>query len=90
LLDISRHGAGALLPIEINSAISSQVSCSFHLLDTEFETRANIRSSLELNKHQRLGLLFADLTAIEHKRLDFTIAALERIILRDHARLLAR
>jgi hypothetical protein len=35
-------------------------------------------------------LFFEDLTASEHKRLDSTIAALERIILRDHARLLAR
>jgi c-di-GMP-binding flagellar brake protein YcgR len=90
LLDISRQGAGALLPMNINSGVSSRVSCSFQLLDAQFEARADVRSSLELNRHQRLGLFFEDLTASEHKRLDSTIAALERIILRDHARLLAR
>jgi hypothetical protein len=74
----------------MDSAASNRVSCSFQLLDKQFETRADIRSSLELNRYQRLGLLFADLTAIERKRLDATIAALERIVLRDHARLLAR
>lgn len=90
LLDISRHGAGTLLSSKINSDAGSRVSCSFQLLDTRVETAADIRSASEINAHQRLGLLFVDIPASERKRLDSTIAALERIILRDHARLMAR
>lgn len=90
LLDISRKGAGTLLPIRINPGMEPRVRCSFRLLDSRFETRADIRSASELNTQHRLGLLFADLPTAEHRRLDSTIAALERIILRDHARLMVR
>lgn len=90
LLDISRKGAGTLLSIRINPEVDNRVLCSFQLLGSRFETHADIRSASDVNLHQRLGLLFADLPATEHRRLDATIAALERTILRDHARLMAR
>lgn len=90
LIDISRKGAGTLLPIRINPETDSRVLCSFQLMGTRFETHADIRSASDVNFYQRLGLLFADLPANEHRRLDSTIAALERTILRDHARLTAR
>lgn len=90
LLDISRKGAGTLLAMRINPEAGPRLLCSFQLLGCCFETHADIRSASNVNVYQRLGLLFVGLPATEHRRLDSTIAALERTLLRDHARLTAR
>lgn len=87
LLDISRQGSGVLMSVNNRSAIGNRVSCSFQLLDTQFKTYADVRSAAEINSQYRLGLRLVDLSAADHKKLDATIASLERTILRDHARL---
>lgn len=87
LLDVSRQGSGVLLSVRNPAAIGNRLSCSFHLLDAEFKAQADVRSASEMNGQYRLGLRLVDLSAAEHKKLDSTIATLERIILRDHARL---
>ncbi|MES2491501.1 MAG: flagellar regulator YcgR PilZN domain-containing protein [Pseudomonadota bacterium] len=90
LIDISRQGAAALLPIKINTIVGNKVTCAIHLMDTQLDTHADIRSASTQQDGQRLGLLFTDLSSIEHKRIDTSIATLERIILRDYVRLRAR
>jgi len=87
LLDISRQGSGVLMSVKNRSAIGNRVYCSFQLLDTPFKTCADVRSATEINGQYRLGLRLVDLSAAEHKKLDATIASLERTVLRDHARL---
>lgn len=90
LIDISRQGAAALLPMKIDTTIGSKVSCAIRLMDSQLDTHADIRSASEQQGYQRVGLRFTDLSPVEHKRIDASIATLERIILRDSVRLRAR
>ena len=90
LIDISRQGAAALLPIKIDTIVGSKVTCAIHLMDSQLDTHADVRSASEQQGCQRVGLLFTDLSSVAHKRIDASIATLERIILRDSVRLRAR
>lgn len=90
LIDISRQGAAALLPIKVDTIVGSKVTCTIRLMDNQLDTQADVRSASEQQGCQRVGLLFTDLSPVERKQIDTSIATLERIILRDSVRLRAR
>lgn len=85
LVDLSRFGAGALVPRSRRTAPGDQLDCTIRVGDLEFSASAEVRSCIASLDRLRLGLQFGEITPTAAARLSAAVAKLERLNLRRAA-----
>ena len=85
LVDLSRQGAGALVPSSAPVREGSLLQCSLRIAELEIHAEVEVRSRLTRLDRARMGLRFARLSAVSAERLSAAVARLERLQLRRAA-----
>ena len=85
LVDLSRQGAGALVPSSAPVQEGTLMSCSLRIAELEIHAEVEVRSRLSRLDRARMGLRFARLSAASAERLSAAVARLERLQLRRAA-----
>lgn len=83
IADLSRDGAGTLIPHNGRGAPGEELLCLLRLPGTSLQTRAEVRSRHERSGQLRLGLRLLDLTPQQDALLSAEIATLQRMVLRS-------
>lgn len=90
LVDLSRFGAGALVPRAMHPVPGAAVNCTIRVGDVEFTASAEVRSCIASLDRLRLGLEFGEISPAAAARLSSAVAQLERVVLRRAAARKAR
>lgn len=85
LVDLSRFGAGALVPRSMRAVEGEPVACTIRVGDVEFTASAEVRSCIKSLDRLRLGLQFGEISPAAAARLSAAVAKLERVSLRKAA-----
>jgi hypothetical protein len=85
LVDLSRTGAGAMVPRSTRVQAGEIVACTIRIANLEFIAEAEVRSCIASIDRMRLGLLFGQIKATDALRLSTAVAQLERTLLRHQA-----
>lgn len=85
LVDLSRFGAGALVPRTRQTAPGDTLDCTIRIGELEFSASVEVRSCTASLDRLRLGLQFGELTPTAASRLSAAVAKLERLNLRRAA-----
>lgn len=85
LVDLSRFGAGALVPRSRQAVPGDQLDCTIRIGELEFSANAEVRSCIASLDRLRLGLQFGEITPAAASRLSAAVAKLERLNLRRAA-----
>ncbi len=83
LVDVSHHGAGALIPLDLRTSVGAALHCHIALPDTALDTHAEVRSATRLRDGVRLGLRFEALKPCDEDRLAAAVNRLERQLIRE-------
>ncbi|MDD3764922.1 MAG: PilZ domain-containing protein [Nevskiales bacterium] len=83
LVDVSHHGAGALIPLDLRTSVGAALHCHIALSDTALDTHAEVRSATRLRDGVRLGLRFDALKPCDEDRLAAAVNRLERQLIRE-------
>jgi len=82
LVDLSRYGAGALVPGSAHVREGDLLSCRLRVGELEIDAEVEVRSRIPRLDRLRMGLRFAKLSAGSAERLSAAVARLERAQLR--------
>lgn len=82
LVDLSRQGAGALVPGSARVREGDVLSCRLRVGDLDIDAEVEVRSRIPRLDRVRMGLRFARLSAASAERLSAAVARLERAQLR--------
>lgn len=85
LVDLSRFGAGALIPRNTKLKLGESVACTISVDEVEFTASAEVRSCIASLDRLRLGLEFGDVSPAAAAKLSAAVAKLERVTLRRAA-----
>ncbi|MDP3858427.1 MAG: PilZ domain-containing protein [Stagnimonas sp.] len=85
LVDLSRHGAGALVPSSTRIREGDLLSCRLRIGDLDIDAEVEVRSRTPRLDRMRMGLRFARLSSGSAERLSAAVARLERAQLRRAA-----
>lgn len=85
LVDLSRQGAGALVPSSAPIQEGTLLQCNLQIAELEIYAEVEVRSRLNRLDRARMGLRFARLSAASAERLSAAVARLERLQLRRAA-----
>lgn len=90
LVDLSRFGAGALVPRAMHPHPGESLDCTIRIGETEFTASAEVRSCIASLDRLRLGLEFGEISPVAAAKLSAAVAQLERVVLRRAANRKAR
>lgn len=82
IVDLSRHGAGALVPGSTRVREGDVLTCRLRVGELEIDAEVEVRSRIPRLDRVRMGLRFARLSAASAERLSAAVACLERAQLR--------
>ena len=85
LVDLSRFGAGALVPRAMQPQPGEAVDCTIRIGEVEFTASAEVRSCIASLDRLRLGLQFGEIAPAAAAKLSAAVARLERVTLRHAA-----
>lgn len=82
LVDLSRHGVGALVPSTARVREGERLACKLRIGEWEIDGEVEVRSRITRLDRVRVGLRFSKLSAASTERLSAAVARLERAQLR--------
>ena len=82
LVDLSRHGAGALVPSTTRVREGERLACRLKVGEWEIDAEVEVRSRIARLDRMRMGLRFSKLSSASAERLSAAVARLERAQLR--------
>jgi len=85
LVDLSRHGAGALVSRSAAIKPGVPLTCTIRVDEVEFTADAEVRSCIGSLNRLRLGLQFGEISPAAAAKLSAAVAKLERVALRRAA-----
>lgn len=85
LVDLSRHGVGALVPGSARVREGELLDCTLRIGELEISAEVEVRSRMNRPDRLRMGMRFTRLSAASAEKLSAAVARLERAQLRHAA-----